>query len=158
MLSIAHNDRFLLEPFEMLVEAAAQALRLRRGRERFREHDEVPRGQTRRSAKRFARDALQAVAIHRAFRRAPRDREAQSSGFGAVRAAEHREELIGRARRIGEDACELRGCMKALRVREPAWDRRQRQGKRASSSGCEPRASFLAATRKHFTPATRSHA
>jgi hypothetical protein len=58
----------LRQLLEMSVETRAQCASFRSIRARAREHDEVPRRQRRLMAKGFARETLELVAVHGAFR------------------------------------------------------------------------------------------
>jgi hypothetical protein len=99
---------------EMAVKTFSQDAPFRSVSTGSREHDEVPRRQRRSVAERFARQALELVAVHGAFCSSARDRQTESRGGAAVRPCENREESIARARSLGEHSPELCGLVQAL--------------------------------------------
>ena len=114
---------------EVPIEARAQRAALRAVGAGTREHDEVPRRQRGVLAKRFARETLELVAVHGAFRNSTRDGQTEASGGTAARPRENGEEAIARTRGLGEYSPELRRRVQSLVGREPCRVGEQRRAK-----------------------------
>jgi len=114
---------------EVPIETSAQRDSLGAVGSSTREHDEVPRRQSGALAKRFAREALDLVAVHGAFRNSTRDGQAEASDGTAARPRENGEEAIARTRGLGEYSPELRRRVQSLVGREPCRVGTQRRAK-----------------------------
>jgi hypothetical protein len=123
------SGRGLRQLLEMLVEAGAQHAPLGLIGACAREDDEIPGRQRAQLTKRLARDTLDLVAVHCAFRNSTRDGQTEASGAAAARARENGKEAIARARGLGEYAPELRRRVQSLVGREPCRVGKQRRAK-----------------------------
>lgn len=157
MLSIACYDRFSLQAFEVVVQAAPQRAAVGRRRKRLRHDDEVAGRQVRLAAERLASQAFQAITVHGAFRGTARDGEPQARAVAPIGAREHSKKSVARAARVAEDAGVLGTFVQAPQRREPCSGAKQRNAKPADASGREPSASLLATTGKHLAAAASGH-
>ncbi len=103
---------------EMLLQAIAQDSVLRNRSGPIDQDDEVELRQILFTTKYFAREAFQPVTGERVFDDATRDRQAQTSVLSIIRARQHGEIAIGRARSLSKYAAEFRGCRQALEATE----------------------------------------
>jgi hypothetical protein len=119
----------LRQLLEVVVETCAQHAPLGSIGSGAREHDEVPRRQSGLLTKRFARNTLDFVPVHGAFRNSTRDGQTETSGGPAARPRENGKEAIAGTLRLGEYSPELRRRVQSLVGREPCRVGNQRRAK-----------------------------
>lgn len=109
----------------MLIETAAQRSVVRGRGAGLRENHEVPWWQVALEAEDFAREALESIAVHGAFRGSARNRQAEARDRTSRGPGEDSEETIGRSGGLGEHATELGRGVQALLGCEPFPARQQ---------------------------------
>ena len=109
----------------MLIEAGAQRALVSVRRASLGEHHEVEWRQLGLQPEGLARQALESITVHGAFRGPARNRQTEARDRAAARSAENGEKTIGRSRGLCEDATEFGRCVQALLGCEPFPARQQ---------------------------------
>jgi hypothetical protein len=118
----------------VLLETGAQRSVVRCCRAGLRQNYEVPGGQFALEPESFAREALQSVAVHGAFRGSTRNRQAQTGARTSRGPCKDGKEAIGGSGGLCKHATELGRRVQALLGREPFPVPRQFRAKTQSAT------------------------
>jgi hypothetical protein len=134
MLSIRRRRGSVSQPNEMLIETRAQRSVVGGCGAGLRENYEVPRRQLALESECFAREALESVAIHGAFRGSARNGQAEARDRATRGPGEYGEETIGRSGGLCKHATELGRVVQTLLGCEPFPARQQIRAKTRSAT------------------------